>query len=79
MRFVSISLLPFGSCPSPDQPPKQYDPHESLANMFSESHRKPSVAADVPPSAAGGINNMSAWLASIPLLLASSNLASSRL
>lgn len=37
----------------------EYDPHESLANIFSESHRKPSVAADVPPSAAGGINNMS--------------------
>ncbi|EHK16497.1 uncharacterized protein TRIVIDRAFT_65738 [Trichoderma virens Gv29-8] len=36
----------------------EYDPHESLANIFSESHRKPSVAADVPPSAAGGINNM---------------------
>ncbi|RFU72920.1 transcriptional coactivator hfi1 ada1 [Trichoderma arundinaceum] len=36
----------------------EYDPHESLANMFTEAHRKPSVAADVPPSAAGGINNM---------------------
>ncbi|KAL6859654.1 transcriptional regulator of RNA polII, SAGA, subunit domain-containing protein [Trichoderma novae-zelandiae] len=36
----------------------EYDPHESLANMFTESHRKPSVAADMPPSAAGGINNM---------------------
>lgn len=29
--------------------------------MFTESHRKPSLAADVPPSAAGGINNMSKW------------------
>ncbi|KAL7930809.1 transcriptional regulator of RNA polII, SAGA, subunit domain-containing protein [Trichoderma chlorosporum] len=36
----------------------EYDPHESLANVFTESHRKPSLAADVPPSAAGGINNM---------------------
>ncbi|KAL7950378.1 transcriptional regulator of RNA polII, SAGA, subunit domain-containing protein [Trichoderma barbatum] len=36
----------------------EYDPHESLTNMFTESHRKPSLAADVPPSAAAGINNM---------------------
>ncbi|KAL7785548.1 transcriptional regulator of RNA polII, SAGA, subunit domain-containing protein [Trichoderma ceciliae] len=36
----------------------EYDPLESLANMFTEAHRKPSVAADMPPSAAGGINNM---------------------
>ncbi|KAM0255481.1 hypothetical protein ACHAQJ_005708 [Trichoderma viride] len=36
----------------------EYDPLESLANMFTEAHRKPPVATDVPPSAAGGINNM---------------------
>ncbi|PNP41596.1 transcriptional coactivator HFI1/ADA1 [Trichoderma gamsii] len=36
----------------------EYDPLESLANMFTETHRKPPVTADVPPSAAGGINNM---------------------
>lgn len=36
----------------------EYDPLESLANMFTETHRKPPVATDVPPSAAGGINNM---------------------
>lgn len=30
--------------------------------MFTESHRKPSLATDVPPSAAGGINNMSKWI-----------------
>ncbi|KAK5987457.1 Transcriptional coactivator HFI1/ADA1-like protein [Cladobotryum mycophilum] len=35
-----------------------YDPQESLSNIFAETHRKPSVVADVPPSAAGGINKM---------------------
>ncbi|KOS20410.1 Transcriptional coactivator hfi1 [Escovopsis weberi] len=35
-----------------------YDPHENLANVLSETHRKQSVAPDVPASAAGGINKM---------------------
>lgn len=36
----------------------EWDPHESISNVFTETHRKPSVVADAPPSAVGGINNM---------------------
>ncbi|KAI1840823.1 hypothetical protein JX265_006936 [Neoarthrinium moseri] len=36
-----------------------FDPYESMASMFSEHHRgKPLRAAEVPPSAAGGLNKM---------------------
>ncbi|KYK60684.1 hypothetical protein DCS_01822 [Drechmeria coniospora] len=35
-----------------------YDPHENLSNLFSESYRRSSAVADVPPSAGGGINKM---------------------
>ncbi|KAH6985785.1 transcriptional regulator of RNA polII, SAGA, subunit-domain-containing protein [Ilyonectria sp. MPI-CAGE-AT-0026] len=36
----------------------EWDPHESISNVFTETHRKPSVVADAPSSAVGGINNM---------------------
>ncbi|KAH7149570.1 transcriptional regulator of RNA polII, SAGA, subunit-domain-containing protein [Dactylonectria estremocensis] len=35
-----------------------WDPQESISNVFAETHRKPSVVADAPQSAVGGINNM---------------------
>lgn len=42
----------------------QYDPHESIANVFAEPWRRPSKTAEPPASAsalgtAGGINKMS--------------------
>ena len=37
---------------------EQFDPHESLAGVFSETYKRPSKVAEVPQSAAG-INNMS--------------------
>ncbi|GJC98396.1 transcriptional co-activator [Colletotrichum higginsianum] len=41
----------------------QFDPHESLSNVFLDSHRRQPKPAEVPPSAGGigGINKMSMW------------------
>ncbi|KFA77602.1 hypothetical protein S40288_08410 [Stachybotrys chartarum IBT 40288] len=36
----------------------QYDPFESVSNVFTDVFRKPSTAIEVPPSAAGGLNNI---------------------
>ncbi|KAK7419885.1 hypothetical protein QQX98_003072 [Neonectria punicea] len=35
-----------------------WDPLESVSNMFTETHRKPSMVADATPSTTTGINNM---------------------
>lgn len=41
----------------------QFDPYESLSNVFMDHHRRQPKPADVPPSAGGigGINKMSEW------------------
>ncbi|EQL04142.1 hypothetical protein OCS_00166 [Ophiocordyceps sinensis CO18] len=36
----------------------EYDPHETLSSVFADSYRRPSAFAEVPLSAAGGINKM---------------------
>ncbi|CAM1501081.1 Fc.00g102430.m01.CDS01 [Cosmosporella sp. VM-42] len=35
-----------------------WDPLETISNVFFDTHRKPSVVPDATPSAGGGINNM---------------------
>ncbi|KHN96390.1 uncharacterized protein MAM_05679 [Metarhizium album ARSEF 1941] len=35
-----------------------YDPHDSLSNLFTETLRKPSTSVEAVPSTATGINNM---------------------
>ncbi|PHH73239.1 hypothetical protein CDD82_5596 [Ophiocordyceps australis] len=35
-----------------------FDPHDSLSNVFADACRRPSAIADPPPSAAAGINKM---------------------
>lgn len=40
---------------------RQFDPYESLANVFTDHARtRPARTAEVPPSAAGGLSRMSA-------------------
>lgn len=46
----------------------QYDPYESISNMFvAGSRRRTASTADIPASAAGGINNISMLFAAIAM------------
>lgn len=46
---------------------QQYDHLESLSNIFTEVHRKPSTTIDMNPNTAAGIHNMSKILLDLVL------------
>lgn len=54
---------------------RKWDPHESISNVFADSHRKPSTVAvsDATPTV-GGINNMSMYYSDVCSLCGGPNM-----
>lgn len=48
----------------------KWDPHESISNVFADTHRKPSTVTTVTDATptVGGINNMSTYCSAAPIV-----------